>query len=244
MTGTLTLFRTELTLLSRDTTAWGTAIAVPLLLGGAWIVSAPPFGDGWGAVIATQLVVLLAFTLHTVGVMALAGRRQELVLQRWHTTQASTMGILLGTMSVPVVLTLGQAALLTAITMAVAGASPASWPLLVVAVVTATATVTGLTFVAAAFTRSPEHAMITTAPVLIVLIGGSAWALLGDPIGSYGTLAALVPGVAATELTLAAWDGWTGPVWSTFRDAFIGAAALVALSVDGARRVFRFEPRR
>lgn len=250
MTATLTLFVAELRMLGRDATAWTTAIVLPLLLGGLWSISSPPIGDGWSAVIALQLVLLLMFTLHTVGTMTLASRRQQLVLKRWRSSQASPTAILAGTIAVPSVLVVVQSVLLTVVTMTVAVESPrpASWPLLAVAILTATATVGALTFVAAAFTRSSEHAMITTFPLMVVLMGGTAWALLADPTSVLGNAAMLVPGVASTELVVLAWDGvGEGGAMELLRAArqpVLASIGLVGLATWAAVRTFRFAPRR
>ena len=82
MATTLARLRTELTLLGRDTTALTTAVALPLLLGGWWVLESPPLGDWLGAAIVFQVVGLLVMTMHTVGTMSLVNRRDQLVLKR------------------------------------------------------------------------------------------------------------------------------------------------------------------
>ena len=249
MTTTVALLRTELTLLLRNSTAWSTAVAIPLLLGGFWALNEPPIGDGLGAVIVLQVVMLLVFTLHTVGTMTLASRREQLVLKRWRSSQASATSVLVGTIGIPAGLVVIQAALLSAITMRLGNQTPASAAMLVLGVIAGVITIAAVTFVVAAFTRSPEHAMITTFPVITLLLGGSGWALT-RPFDATDWAVLAIPGGATTQLLRLGWDGPTQP--GTDAAAWIGAAGpslaatvlLTTIAVAAALHYFRWEPRR
>lgn len=248
MSSTLALMQTELTLLRRDTTAWGTAIALPLFLGATWVFNEPAIGEGLGAAIVLQVIGLLIFTLHTVGTMALASRREQLVLKRWRSSQASATGVLVGTIGVPAGLVIVQAAVLTAITVLLYDQMPASVTLLVVGVAAGVVTVTAVTFVVAAFTRSAEHAMITTFPVIAVLMGVTVWAL-GRPFDAFDWAVIAVPGGASIQLLRLGWEGPTGTDGGTAASLLQAAPSLAAtvvltgLATAAALRWFRWEPR-
>lgn len=247
MRTTLALVDMEFRLLIRDTTAWGTAIALPLFLGGIWVVNERPFGDGWSAIVVLQVLMLLLFTLHTVGTMVLASRREQLVLKRWRGSEASDASIVVGSIGVPVLLVLAQTLVLTGITVAVSGRGPDNVPVVVAAVLIATITVAALTLVVAAFTRSAEHAMITTFPVFIAL-GVGGYLGLARPVGDLAWGLMAIPGAAAVQLIRLGWDGTqvlaegatllsaAGPLLAMSAVVTVAAAVL-------ALRTFRWEPR-
>ncbi|MFP4233730.1 MAG: hypothetical protein ACLFUG_02245 [Nitriliruptoraceae bacterium] len=248
MSTTLTLVRAELTLLRRDTTAWSTAIALPLLLGGLWVVNEPPLGDGYGTVIVFQVVGLLIFTLHTVGTMTLASRREQLLLKRWRSSQAGPASVLMGTIGLPALLVVSQAAVLTAITAAVYEQAPASITMLAVGVLAGVVSVASVTFVVAAFTRSPEHATITTFPVIALLMGGSVWSLV-RPFDPFDWPVLAVPGGGVIQLLRLGWDGPAGSGSGLTRwlveaaPSLAATALLTVLATAAALRWFRWQPR-
>lgn len=246
MSTTVALVRAELTLLRRDTTAWSTAIAIPLLLSAVWMVSDPPVGEGLGGVIVLQVMSLLVFTLHTVGTMTLASRREQLVLKRWRTSQASATGVLVGSIGVPAGLVVLQAAVLSAITMRIGGLAPASATMMLVGVVSGVISIAAITFIAAAFTRSAEHAMVTTFPLVAALIGGAVWTL-SRPFDAFDWAVLAVPGGATTQLLRLGWDGPAEPgatAWLVEAAPGLAASALLtAIAVAAAVRCFRWEPR-
>lgn len=247
MSTTLTLLRTELTLLRRDTTAWVTATVFPLLIGATWVINEPALGDGLGTVIVFQVVGLLIFSLHSVGTMALASRREQLVLKRWRSSEASATSVLVGTVGVPAGLVVLQAVLLTAITVAVYGQAPASVTMLSIGVLAGVVSIGAITFVVAAFTRSSEHAMVTTFPVIAVLMGAAVWAMLRpfDPT-DWAVLA--LPGGGVIQLLRLSWSGPTGSgigAWlAAAAPSLLATAVVTALATAGALRWFRWEPRR
>ncbi len=248
MSTTFALLKTEYTLLNRDTTAWTTAIALPFVMGAYWAISSPPFAEGIGAIVALQLTTLLVFTLHTVGTMTLASRREQLVLKRWRSSQASRFSILVGTLGLPIGLVLAQIAVLTGFTIWTFDETPASFVMLGVAAVAGAAVVAALTFVTAAFTRSSEHAMITTFPVILVLMGSTVWALM-RPFDAWDWPVLVLPGGAASRLLQLGWDGPTGGetgvmAWVSQAAPSVGATVvLTALATVAAVRWFRWEPR-
>jgi ABC-2 type transport system permease protein len=95
----------------------------------------------------------------------------------------------------------------------------------------------GLGLATAGLTNSPEHAQVTTLPVSLGVIAVSSW------VGISGTqdltlLKRLLPGGAATELVVGAWDGGGSLILlaPTLAWVVIGAALAACL--------FRWEPRR
>lgn len=245
MTATLALLRTELTLLRRDTTAWSTAVALPFVVGLLWAVNDPPVGDGVGAIIVLQAAMLLIFTLHTVGVMALAARRDQQVLSRWRSSQLRPADVLLGTIGVPAALVVVQAVVLTAITAGLAGQWPANVPALLLGLVSGVAVVGAATFVVAAFTRAPEHAMITTFPGFVVLFVAILWTL-GRPLDPFDLQVLAVPGGATMQLLRLGWEGTSGGVLGWLAEvapSLVASVAYAALGTAAAVRWFRWQPR-
>jgi ABC-2 type transport system permease protein len=246
MSSTLALMQTELTLLRRDTTAWGTAIALPLFLGAMWVLNAPPIGEGLGAIVVLQVVGLLIFTLHTVGTMSLASRREQLVLKRWRSSQASPTGVLLGSIGVPAGLVVVQTAVLTAITIVLYDQMPVSVTMLSIGVLAGVISVGAITFVVAAFTRSAEHAMITTFPVIALLMGGTVWAL-SRPLEAVDWVVLAIPGGGAIQLLRLGWEGPTGSGIASWlgeaAPSLTATAVLTGLATAAAVRWFRWEPR-
>jgi len=246
MNSALALMQTELTLLRRDTTAWTTAIALPLLLGASWVINEPAIGEGLGAVVVFQVVGLLIFTLHTVGTMSLASRREQLVLKRWRSSQASATSVLMGTIGVPAGLVVAQAAALTAITVAVYDQMPASVTMLILGVLAGVISVGAITFVVAAFTRSAEHAMITTFPVIAVLMGVTVWALT-RPFDAFDWPVLAVPGGGAIQLLRLGWGGPAGTGLTTWlgeaAPSLAATSLLTVVATAAALRWFRWEPR-
>lgn len=239
----LTLIAAECKLLRRNTTVWVTALAIPVLIGVAWMMSGAPVGEGLGAIVASQMVMILGFTVHTVGVMTLAARRQTLVLKRWRTTQASDGAILVGSTGLLAVLAFVQAVLLGALSSWVSSELPVQPLALVLGLVTGIAAVGGLTFVVASRTRTAEHSMITTGPLLICLMGVGA-VVLSNPVGEVGIVPLLLPGGGPTELVRMGWTGIPeGGLMGTLVPAAAAAVVTAALSVWAAMRFFRWEPR-
>lgn len=247
MSTTLTLLRTELTLLRRDTLALSTAIIFPLAVGAVWIINEPTIGTGLETAIVFQVIGLLIFSLHTAGTMALASRREQLVLKRWRSSQASSTSVLAGTVGIPAALVVVQAVVLTAITAGVYGQAPASTAMLAVGVLAGVVSIGAITFVVAAFTHSSEHAMITTFPVVGLLMGVSAWSML-RPFDATDWAVLALPGGGVIQLLRLGWSGPEGTgmgAWLTAAAPSLLATAIVALAATAAAvRWFSWEPRR
>ena len=116
-----------------------------------------------------------------------------------------------------------------------------SIPLLIVSGLALVAMMVGLSLATAGFTTSLEHAQVTTLPVLLATSAAAFW------IGFTGTeelamLKRALPGGAATELTINAWNGGTDLVDNLL--LLPPTIAWIAVGVALAQRFFRWEPRR
>ncbi|NJP67305.1 ABC transporter permease [Streptomyces spiramenti] len=193
-----------------------------------------------GYIAAVVLFTVAAFGVHASTVTTLASRRQTLFLKRLRSTPESDVGILSGLLLPLIGLALVQVTVILAVLSWVAG-GPAHAPLLVVAVVATLVMMVGLGLATAGLTNSPEHAQVTTLPVSLGAVAVTNW------VGLTGTaeltvLKRLLPGGAATELVLDAWNGGAG-----FSESLLLLAptlAWVVVAVALAARFFRWEPRR
>ncbi|MBM9623633.1 ABC transporter permease [Streptomyces zhihengii] len=195
---------------------------------------------GLGYIAAVVVCTVGAFGLYTTTVTTLASRRQTLFLKRLRSTPAGDATILLGLMLPVTVLALLQVTVILVVLSAVTG-GPAQVPLLVAAIVATVAMMLGLGLATAGLTNSPEHAQVTTLPVSIGTIAVATW------VGITGTeeltlLKRLLPGGAATELVVDAWEGGAAVTDSLVLLAPTLAWVVVAAAL--ASRLFRWEPRR
>jgi ABC-2 type transport system permease protein len=228
----------ELTQIFRNRLVLVTSLIMPIAVSAYLLYQHETFAElgSLGYVAAIVLMTVGAFGLCTGAVTTLASRRQNLFLKRLRSTAAGDAGILVGLVLPATVLAVVQvAAILTVL--AVLTTAPANVVLLAVAVLATMAMMIGLGLATAGLTNSPEHAQVTTLPVSLGVIAVSSW------VGISGTqdltlLKRLLPGGAATELVVGAWDGGGSLILlaPTLAWVVIGAAL--------AARLFRWEPRR
>lgn len=193
-----------------------------------------------GYIAALLAFTIAVFTLYASTVTTLAGRRQTLFLKRLRSTAASDRAILAGLVLPLLAISLIQVSLIL-VAFAVVGSTPANAVLLVIAVLAGFAMMLALGLATAGITNSPEHAQVTTLPLSLGVIAVASW------VGITGTesLAALkraLPGGAATELVVNAWNGG-----ATLTDSLLLLAPTLGWVVVGvglASRMFRWEPRR
>ncbi|RQX02991.1 ABC transporter permease [Micromonospora inaquosa] len=193
-----------------------------------------------GYIAAIVTFTVAAFGLYATAVTTLASRRQNLFLKRLRSTAESDPSILAGLLlPVLVIAAVQVAAILTAL--AVVAGGPSNVALLVVAILATLAMLIGLALATAGLTNSPEHAQVTTLPVTLGLIAVTTW------VGISGTenlawLKRLLPGGAATELIMNAWNGGVAVTDSLLLLA--PTLGWVVIAVNLATRLFRWEPRR
>lgn len=238
----LTIARSELLQVFRNRLVLVSSFFLPIAISAYFIYQHEIFTEigSLGYIAAILVFSALALGLYSSAVTTLAARRQTLFLKRLRSTTASDAGILAGLMLPLVVLASVQIAVMVAALSFVAGA-PTDILLLVVAVVASLVMMVALALATAGLTNSPEHAQVTTLPIILGVIGIATW------VGITGTeslamVKRLLPGGAATELIMNAWNGGV-PMGESL--LLLGPiVAWVGVSVTVARKMFRWEPRR
>jgi ABC-2 type transport system permease protein len=193
-----------------------------------------------GYIAAIVMFTVGAFGLYTTAVTTLATRRQNLFLKRLRSTAATDRGILVGLLLPVTVLALVQVTAILVV-LAVVSASPANVPLMIVAVAATVAMMVGLALATAGLTNSPEHAQVTTLPVSLGVIAVASWVGISGT-EELATIKRALPGGAATELVLNAWNGGVAVADSLILLAPTFGWVVVAVAL--AQRMFRWEPRR
>lgn len=197
-----------------------------------------PTGQGFLA--GVFMMILITMGLYSTAVTTLAARRQTLFLKRLRSTAISDAAALAGILGPPAVIGIIQVtAVLTVL--AVVTDLPAQIPLLVISGLSLVLMMLGLALATAGVTPSPEHAQVTALPVTLITSAVAFW------VGFTGTeelemLKRLLPGGAATELTINAWNGGTALIDNLL--LLPPTLAWVAVGVVLAQRLFRWEPRR
>ena len=193
-----------------------------------------------GAVAAVLTFLVVVMGLYSTAVTTLASRRQNLFLKRLRSTAMDDSGILFGLLLPVTAITIVQVAVILTVLSAVAD-PPAELPLLAAAVLATVIMMLGLALATAGVTNSPEHAQVTTLPILVGVLAVSGW------VGFTGTeeltlVKRLLPGGSAAELVVNAWNGGVPLSDSLFLLAPTLAWVVVAVAL--ALRIFRWEPRR
>lgn len=192
-----------------------------------------------GATAAVVVFLVVALGLYSTTVTTLASRRQNLFLKRLRSTAAGDGEILSGLLLPVTVITVFQVAVvLVALTVFAEG--PADPLLLIVAVLSTVAMMLGLGLATAGVTNSPDHAQVTTLPLLVGTLAVSGW------VGFTGTeeltlLKRLLPGGSASELIVNAWNGGASLGDSLW--LLVPTLAWVVVALAAAARMFRWEPR-
>ncbi|MCG5449778.1 MULTISPECIES: ABC transporter permease [Micromonospora] len=238
----LSIAASELIQIFRNRLVLITSLIIPVVVSAYFVRQHETFADigSLGYIAAIVMFTIAAFGLYATAVTTLASRRQNLFLKRLRSTAASDTGIIAGLLLPVVVIALIQVTAIL-IALAVVAGKPANVALLVVATLATLAMMIGLALATAGLTNSPEHAQVTTLPVTLGVIAVATW------VGITGTedlawLKRLLPGGAATQLTVNAWNGGVAVTDSLLLLA--PTLAWVAVAVNLAIRLFRWEPRR
>ncbi|GAB2578507.1 transport permease protein [Paractinoplanes abujensis] len=234
--------RSELLQIFRNRLVLVTSFIIPVAISAFFIYRHEVFAQlgSLGYIAAIVMFTVGAFGLYTSTVTTLASRRQNLFLKRLRSTAESDAGILAGLVLPATVVAIVQLIGILTVFGVVVG-RPDNPLLLVVAVVATVAMMLGLALATAGVTNSPEHAQVTTLPVSLGVIAVASW------VGITGTeelarIKRILPGGAATELVLNAWNG--GVALSDSLILLAPTFAWVVVAVSFARRMFRWEPRR
>ncbi|WP_433010571.1 ABC transporter permease [Kribbella sp. CA-294648] len=248
----------EALLLRRNPLALLIAVGLPIgvvlgLRSSAELMSAIAADPGVAIVVTVSAVALNLFVYYHL-VTALVARREELVLKRLRTGEATDLHILAGTATPAVAIAWGQA-VLAAVTSAVLFGLPLPVnPLLVVlALVLGSLVFVLLATATTAVTSSVEMAQLTTTPLLVIPLtfSGLYFPLtdLSEPLEQLARLLPLTPVVELLRLGLSGTtaDGSTVDLAGSFGPAVRPVLVLLAWVIVGGlatRRWFRWEPRR
>lgn len=238
----LSIARSELIQIFRNRAVLISSLIMPVAASAFFVYQRDVFAmlGSLGYVSAVIVFTIAAFSLYGTIVTTLAARRQNLFLKRLRSTAASDLSILTGLVLPVAVIALAQVGLVLAVLTRLSGA-PSDVLLLIVAVAATFAMMLALGVATAGVTNSPEHAQVTALPLSLGVIAVTSW------VGITGTeelayLKRLLPGGAATELIVQAWDG--GVPLADSLALLVPTLAWVAVAVVLASRMFRWEPRR
>jgi ABC-2 type transport system permease protein len=208
---------------------------------------------GAGLLIALTAFALLYPVYYNL-VVTLAGRREQLVLKRLRTGEATDGEILAGTALPAIAVAWAQIAVAAVAAAAALGlAAPATAVLALAGLAGGTAVFTLLAIVTSAVTRSAELAQVTTLPALLISFAcsGLPFPLTGAP-DAVRVAAQALPLTAVTSLmrlglTATAAGGAHLGLAASFGAAAVPVlvlAAWIAAAGWAAWRWFRWEPRR
>lgn len=197
----LALARTETTILLRNKVAIFTAVAMPLVMAGAFAATALDSKTLGGLLTAVLLGTGLIFVIYYTLVTSLVGRREQLVLKRLQASEASPWQILLAP-AVPLwALLVLQAGLAVGAATVVLGAPVVHAWALPLAVLGGAAAWTALALWSAGWTRTVETAQLTTLPIMLgsLLLSGFSIPLSAFP-ESVERIAHYLPMTAVIDL--------------------------------------------
>lgn len=210
--------------------------------------------DPGTAILTTVAAVALNFFVYYNLVTALVARREEYILKRLRTGEATDLQILIGAAAPAVVIAWGQAVLAAVSSALLFGLPlPVNPVLVLLALVLGAAVFVVLAAATTALTRSVEMAQLTTMPFLIIPLNFSGLFFplseLPDGLDHLARLLPLTPVVDLLRLGLSgtAPGGETVDLAGSFGAAVLPALVLLAWVVVGGlatRRWFRWEPRR
>ncbi|WP_228983337.1 ABC transporter permease [Streptomyces sp. DH12] len=243
------LARAELTLLVRNRTSLFVTLLMPLLMVGSIGMSVDRVGAEKSgltvleAVMTGGLGMVLVIVVYLNLVPAYVARREELVLKRLRTGEATDAEILAGTALPSVALTLAQCLIMVGAAVAFLDLrAPRRPELLVAGLLVGIVLLAALAAVTARVTRTVESAQLTTMPLFLVSAFGSGLFL---PVEVFPErvqdVCALLPLTGVVELVRAGWLGG-GDAGELVRAA-VTALVWTAVSVFAVRRWFRWEPR-
>lgn len=234
----IAIARAEARMLLRNRLVAATAVLVPIVFAAVLIFTQDNFG-GASIVAALLVIVVAALGVYITSTTTLAARRQNLFLKRLRSTTTTDASILTGLLAPIVLINIVQLAVILAV-LAVTGNAPQNIPVLFVGVLAVDALFVGFALCTAGVTNSPEHAQVTTLPVFFLTFGTAFWiAFTGTEDLTF--LKRLIPGGAAAELIIEAWNGMsTGEAISIL----LPTLAWVFVTFILATQLFKWEPRR
>lgn len=251
----LGLARAELTLLLRNRMQLIVAItmpvAIPFLL--LPLVNRGVPAETLAGAMGLMIVMALLFVVYYNLLSAYVARRQDLVLKRLRTGEASDATVLASTAVPALTIAITMILLMGAFSTPMLGLPLPTHPLMIVLGVALGAVVlVPLALVTATMTRTVEAAQVTSLPLMAVLLIGSGAAVPLDLMPEwFGRLVQLIPSSAIVELTRTGWlgvdaDGAALTTAQAWGSAIAPTAVLLVWLVLGlvlVARTFRWEPR-
>ena len=227
------------------------AVVVPLVPLAILVVTPDKTAEAGAVPLSLCLLMALLFPVYYNLLSMFVTRRDELVLKRLRSGEATDAEIILS-MALPGVAIVFVVGVIVAVVAAVLGFGlPVNPVLLVVGLLLSCATFAALALWTAAWTRNAEAAQLTSAPVLVLATVGSTRAAF--PEGAQQWLD-LLPGAALEDLVRVAWFGIEPGIfggdaisWSaTWGEAMPAMGYLLGWTIIGvllARRAMTWEPR-
>ncbi|WP_106505944.1 ABC transporter permease [Brachybacterium timonense] len=251
----LGLARAELTLLLRNRMQLIVAItmpvAIPFLL--LPLVNRGVPAETLAGAMGLMIVMALLFVVYYNLLSAYVARRQDLVLKRLRTGEASDATVLASTAVPALTIAVTMILLMGAFSTPMLGLPLPTHPLMIVLGVALGAVVlVPLALVTATMTRTVEAAQVTSLPLMAVLLIGSGAVVPLDLMPEwFGRLVRLIPSSAIVELTRTGWLGvdadgaarTTAQVWGSAIAPTAVLLGWLALGLVLVARTFRWEPR-
>jgi ABC-2 type transport system permease protein len=227
------------------------AFGVPLVPLALLVATPQTTGEAGVVPLSLCLSMALLFPVYYNLLSMFVTRRDELVLKRLRSGEATDADIVLS-MALPGVVIVFAVALLAGILAAVLGFGvPVNPVLMAVGLLLSCAAFAALALWTAAWTRNAEAAQLTSSPVLVLATVGSTRAALPEGAQRWVDL---LPGAALEDLVRVAWFGlepgvggagsvsW-GATWGASLPALGVLLAWTAIGVLLARRSMSWEPR-
>lgn len=234
--------------------AIGLPIGVVLILRSTPELAAIAGADKGAAIVTMVAAVALNLFVYYNLVTSLVARREELVLKRLRTGEATDLEILAGTATPAVAIAWVQVVVAAVASAALFGLStPTNLLLVLLALLLGAAVFVVLATATTPLTRTVELAQLTTGPMLLIPLNFSGLyfplASLPEPMEFACRLLPLTPVVDLLRLGLSGFtpDGRTVELGGTFAYAVQPVVVLLAWVIVGGlatRRWFRWEPRR
>lgn len=243
------LGRAELTLLARSKATLFTALAAPVMLtvglrGPVKDMDLSDTGLSVGTVLVPGSIgFLLIFAVYSNLTGIFVARREELVLKRLRTGEASDTEILMSNALPSATVAVAQSIVLLVGGMLVLDVeAPARADLVVLGVVVGIVLMSLLAALSATITRTAESAALTPMPLMLVSMVGSGLFLPLDMLpDAMAQICRLLPMTPVMDLIR---GGWTGSLsGGETLTALAIAGVWIALAVFAVRRWFRWEAR-
>lgn len=249
------LARAELTLLLRNRMQLATALVMPLVLPLLYIPSARAGADGeqLANALGMMFVIALLFVVYYNLICAYVARRQDLVLKRLRTGEASDATVLGATAVPALVIAIVMITLMGAIAIPLLDLPLPRYPgLIAAALVLGALLMVPLALATTNITRTVESAQVTSLPLMAIAIIGTGAAIPLETMPDwFQRLVAVVPSAPLVDLIRAGWIGIDADgaalagadLWRTAAVAAVILLAWLGMALWFVRTRFRWEPR-